>query len=161
MITTDPETAFLRHTIATLAYRGGKALSGAPNTFAEFSVGTDSRSPGEILAHVCDLLDWALTQVEGRQAWHDSDFVAWDEGIARFFAGLEMLDRRLAEGEPSGYPPTRIFQGAIADALTHIGQIAMLRRLAGSPVRGENYFQADIEAGRVGREQAPPRREFD
>ena len=54
-----------------------------------------------------------------------------------------------------------MFQGPIADALTHIGQIGMMRRMAGAPVRGENYFKADIAAGRVGAEQSAPRFEFD
>jgi hypothetical protein len=81
--------------------------------------------------------------------------------VARFFAGLERLDRRLADDEPLGYPPERLFQGPVADALTHVGQIAMLRRMAGSPVRAENYFKADIAAGRVGADQPSARVEFD
>jgi hypothetical protein len=161
MMTIDPETDFLRHTVATLAYRARKAIDGAPEDFAGFRAGPSTRTPGEILVHICDVLDWGLSQVEGRQSWHDSGSVTWDEGSERFFAVLEALDRRLASGEPSAYPVTRVFQGPIADALTHVGQIAMLRRFADAPVRGENYFKAEIEAGRVGREQAAPRREFD
>lgn len=157
----DPATEFLRHSIATLAYRGRKAIEGAPEGFGGFRVGPSSRTPGEILAHVCDVLDWGLSQVEGRQTWYDSGSVTWDEGSARFFAALEALDRRLASGAPSAYPVTKVFQGPIADALTHVGQIAMLRRLADAPVRGENYFKADIETGRVGHDQATPRREFE
>ncbi len=152
---------FLRHTLATLAYRGGKAVREAPDGFSEFRVGPSSRTPGEILAHIGDLLDWALSQAEGRQIWRDSETRSWDDEVARFFAALEALDRRLASGEPSGFPEEKMFQGPIADALTHVGQIAMLRRLANAPVRGENYFKAEIEAGRVGSEQAEPNREFD
>ena len=161
MTAVDSETSFLRHTVATVAYRGRKAIEGAPEGFASFRVGSTTRTPGEILGHVCDVLDWGLSQVEGRQAWNDSGSMTWDEGVTRFFAALEALDDRLAGGEPSAYPLTKIFQGPIADTLTHIGQIAMLRRLADAPVSGENYVQADIEAGRVGREQASPRREFE
>ena len=81
--------------------------------------------------------------------------------MARFFAALEKFDHRLASPKPLGFSPEKLFQGPIADALTHIGQIALLRRLAGAPVRGENYFKAQISAGRVGREQAKPRAEFE
>jgi hypothetical protein len=152
---------FLRHTLATLAYRGGKALRGAPSTFGTFNAGPSTRTPGQILAHLGDLLDWALSQAEGKQRWSDSAPQAWDSDVQRFFRGLETLDAYLASNRPLGYPPEAIFQGAIADALTHIGQINMLRRLAGAPVRGENYFRADIVAGRVGLEQTAARKEFD
>jgi hypothetical protein len=157
----EPGRQFLRHTVATLAYRGGKAVRDAPSTFSTFSVGPSSRTPGQILAHVGDLLDWALSQAEGKQRWSDSAPQAWDADVQRFFRGLEALDNYLASDQPLGYPPESIFQGAIADALTHVGQINMLRRLAGAPVRGENYFKADIVAGRVGVEQSAARREFD
>ena len=119
-----------------------------------------SRTAGQILAHIGDLLDWALSIANGKEAWHDSAPQAWQSDVARFFSGLEKLDARLASDAPLGGTDEQLFQGPIADALTHVGQIAMLRRLAGSPVRGENYMRADIVAGRVGPEQTPPRREF-
>src|SRR6266516_1389974 len=151
----------LRHTVATLAYRGGKALRGAPPEFAAFRAGITTRSPGEILAHLGDLLDWALSIADGREKWHHSAPLPWDEGAARFFAALEAFDRRLASDAPLACSAERLFQGPIADALTHTGQIAMLRRLAGHPVRGENYFLAEIVAGRCGAGQAAPKVEFD
>jgi hypothetical protein len=157
----DPALALLRHTLATLAYRGGKALRDAPAELAEFRVAAKSRTPIQIVAHLGDLLDWALELCEGRHAWQDSTPISWQREVERFFDGLAALDARLASGRPLGFPPERIFQGPIADALTHVGQIAMLRRLAGSPVRGENYFKAEIRSGRVGAEQADPLREFD
>ncbi len=157
-ITIEDKTAMLRHAVATLAYRGGKALRGAPPEFAAF--GAAVRTPAQILAHIGDLLDWTLALADGRCAWYDSPPLAWDEGTARFFTALEALDKRLASGGPLKAPAEKLFQGPIADALTHVGQIAMLRRLAGSPMRGENYFQADIAAGRVGPDQAPPKVEF-
>lgn len=157
---TDAKTALLRHTVATLAYRGGKALKGAPAEFAEFRVGPTTRSPAQILAHIGDLLDWALSLAEGREAWYDSPPLTWEEGTARFFAALAAFDHRLAAEDPLACPVEGLFQGPIADALTHIGQISLLRRLAGCPVRGENYQRAVITAGRVGPEQAPARREF-
>jgi hypothetical protein len=146
----DGKVAMLRHSVATLAYRGGKALRGARAEFA----GYGSRTPGEILAHVCDLFDWALKLADGKHEWHDSLPQAWEADIARFLAGLEAFDRRLASGVPLGVEPERLFQGPVADALTHVGQIAMLRRMAGCAIDGENYFVAKIETGRVGADQA-------
>jgi hypothetical protein len=151
----------LRHAVATVAYRGGKAVRGAPASFAAFHGGPDTRTPVQILAHVGDLFDWALGLADGRHVWHDSAPLPWDEEVARFFAALEKLDARLASGDPLGRTPEKIFQGPVADALTHIGQINLLRRMAGVPVKGENYFKADIEAGRVGPEQAKPKMEFE
>ena len=151
----------LRHTIATLAYRGGKALRGAPSGFEDFRAGETTRTPGQILAHLGDLLDWALSIARGAQEWHDSPSVPWQEGTTRFFNGLAALDEYLASDAPLHASPDKLFQGAIADALTHVGQINLLRRLAGAPVRGENYYRADIVAGRIGPAQSAPAREFD
>jgi hypothetical protein len=155
------ELSLLRHTLATLAYRGGKAVRGAPAEFAKFRAGEKSRTPGEILAHIGDLMDWALSVARGQQKWNESKPLPWDQEVARFFKSMEALDAQLASGSPLGAPPEKLFQAPIADALTHVGQIAMLRRMAGHPVRGENYFVAEIAAGRVGAEQAAPRREFE
>lgn len=135
----------LRHTLATLAYRADKVVRGAPAGFASFHVGEGARTPGEILAHIGDLLDWASHLADGVHKWHDSPPLPWDQETARFYAALEKLDARLAADEPA-CSPERLFQGPIADALTHVGQIAMLRRLAGSPVAPQNYFKADIAA---------------
>src|ERR1700730_3480321 len=150
----------VRHAVATLAYRGGKALRGAPAEFGTFRVAEGSRLPVEILAHLGDLLDWALTTAQGRQAWNPAPPGAWEAELDRFFAALQRFDDYLAGGGPLGAPLEKLFQGPVADALTHVGQLALLRRLAGSPVRGENYFVAEITTGRVGPEQVPPRREF-
>jgi hypothetical protein len=147
----------LRHTVATLAYRGGKALRGAPPEFSAYQSG---RTPGQILAHICDLLDWAITLVNGKQAWHNSTPQSWEADTARFFVCLQAFDARLAQDEPLACEPERLFQGPVADALTHVGQIAMLRRIAGCPISGENYFVAKIETGRVGPDQPAPVKEF-
>jgi hypothetical protein len=159
----DPEAErqFLRHTLATVAYRGGKALRGAPEGFSSFQAGEGSRTAGEILAHVGDLYDWMAALADGRHVWRNSPVQSWEEDTARFFEGLRRVDAVLASDAPLGFPAERLFQGPVADSLTHIGQIAMLRRLAGSPVKGENYFKAEIRAGEVGPEQARPRVEFD
>ena len=152
--------AFLRHTVATLAYRGGKVLRDAPAHFADYPIATGSRTPARILAHVNDLLDWAVCLARGEHRWKDSAPLAWDTEVARFYAALEQLDGYLASDAPLGSTAETIFQGPIADALTHVGQLAMLRRLVGSPVRGENYARATIIAGRVGVDQTPPPVEF-
>ncbi len=156
----DPARQLLRHTVATVAYRGGKALRGAPPSFEAFAIGENPRTPAKILAHIGDLFDWAHTMAKGEAAWRDSAPLPWDAEVARFFATLIKFDDYLASSEPLHSPAEGLFQGPIADALTHIGQLAMLRRLASCPIKGENYFKAEIAAGRVGSEQAAPRREF-
>ena len=156
----DPKRELLRHTVATLAYRGGKAVRNAPAGFAEFQGGEGTRTPGQILAHLGDLLDWALSIAEGRQTWHDSKPLPWEQGSERFFAALKKFDDFLASNEPLHAPVEKLFQGPVADALTHVGQISILRRLAGGPLKGESYYVAEIQTGRVGAEQAKPKREF-
>jgi hypothetical protein len=152
---------FLRHTLATLAYRAAKPLNGAPECFENFRAAEGTRSAGEILAHLCDLMDWSLSIVRGKETWRDTEISSWEEGSRRFYEALETLDAVLAGAESLPFPLERLFQGPVADALTHVGQIALLRRLAGAPVRGENYFRADIAPGRVTTRQNPPLREFD
>jgi hypothetical protein len=151
----------VRHLIATLAYRGGKALRGAPDGFAQFRAGDSTRTPSQILAHIGDLLDWGLSLAKGAQKWQNSDPLPWDKGSERFFAALRALDAYLASDAPLGCSAEKLVQAPLADALTHIGQISMLRRLAGAPVRAENYFKAEIVAGRAGAEQTAPKLEFD
>ena len=136
-------------------------MRGAPPSFAEFHVGDRSRTPVQIVAHIGDLFDWALSLAKGAQAWHNSTPLPWDEEVARFFATVGRFDAFLASETPLSAPPEQLFQGPVADALNHVGQIAMLRRLAGAPIRGENYAKADIVAGRTGAQQTEPRLEFD
>ena len=151
----------LRHTLATLAYRGGKAVRGASDSFASFKASETTRTPVEILAHVGDLLDWALSIAEGKETWHNAKPLPWNQEVERFHDALRKFDEYLASDGELVATCERIFQGPIADALTHVGQIAMLRRIAGEPMRGENYSIAKIEAGRVGPDQAAGVREFD
>ena len=157
----DETRAFLRHTVATVAYRGGKAVRGAPASFASFSGDASDRTAVKILAHIGDLYDWALTQAMGAEAWKDSTPLEWEREAERFFAALQRFDAYLASDAPLGATPEKLFQGAIADSLTHIGQLAILRRLGGAKIKSENYSKADIVAGRVGREQTAAKREFD
>jgi hypothetical protein len=156
----DDTRALLRHTVATVAYRGGKALRDAPPQFAAYRCGETSRTPAEILAHMGDLFDWALSIVEGHQTWRNSTPLSWDAEVARFFDALQRFDAALASDAPLHDTPERLFQGPIADALTHVGQLAMLRRLAEAPIKGENYHKAEIFVGKVGVTQSAPAREF-
>jgi hypothetical protein len=152
----------LRHTVATLAYRAGKTMRGAPESFADIKPGPTSNTPVQIVAHMGDLFDWAFTMVHGEPKWNSATPQTWDKEVARFFAALTKFDHALATG-PINCELTKIFQGPIADALTHTGQLAMLRRLAGCPMKGESYARADMVIGRVGFDQTPanPKYEFD
>jgi hypothetical protein len=139
--------AFLRHTVATLAFRFRKAIDGAPEGFGSVSAGAGSRTAAETVAHMGDLFDWALKHCEGMHEWHDSAPLEWDAECDRFLRTLAAFDRRLET--PVLCPAERLFQGPVADALTHVGQLGTLRRLAGSPAKPRNYFKAEIAAGTV------------
>ena len=157
----EHERQFLRHTLATVAYRGAKPLRDAPAGFGTLEIAGYPRTPGKILAHVNDVFDWALSIARGKQEWHDSTPGEWSSEVARFFRAIKALDDYLASEEPLHESPAKLFQGPIADALAHIGQISMLRRLAGHPIKSENYHKAGVASGHVGPEQTPPRQEFD
>jgi len=147
----NEQCKLLRHTVASLAYRAARALDGAPDTFANFY--DCGRQPIQILAHMGDLFDWALSAVQGSERWHNSTPLLWPQEKARFFATLKAFDDYLASDQPVHAAAESLFQGPIADALTHVGQIAMMRRLAGSPTCGENFFVAKVVAGQVGAHQ--------
>jgi len=157
----DANVSLLRHTVATLAYRAGKAVRGAPAEFAVFQAAPGVRTPVEILAHMGDLFQWALSIARGAETWNGSAPREWDAESARFFAALEAFDSYLASGQNLHASAERLFQGPIADALQHTGQLTILRRAGGAPIRGENYSKAEIVPGRVGIQQTPPKREFD
>src|SRR5512138_2334485 len=158
---TDVE--MIRHALATLAYRTGKTIRTAPESFADFKVKKDSNSPVQLVAHLGDLFEWSLTMVKGEAKWRSAAPKAWETEVARFFDSLKAFDDYLASGLPIIVDLRRVFQGPIADALTHTGQLAMLRRMAGCPMKGENYTKAEIVLGRVGIDQTPanPANEFD
>jgi hypothetical protein len=159
-VVADEKREFLRHTLATLAYRGGKAVRDVPANFAGFCPAEGCRTPLQILAHIGDLMDWSLSIVSGDQRWQDAQPTGWEAEVKRFYAGMEALDAYLSSAQPLHASEKLLFQGPIADALTHVGQIAMLRHMAGCPMKGENYFKAEMVTGRVGAEQAAPKREF-
>jgi|SRR5580700_4475552 hypothetical protein len=156
----DPKRELLRHALATVAYRGAKALRDAPANFSEFDPEKGVRPAGKLLAHMGDLMDWALSIAIGKREWRDSQPLAWEKEVERFFAAIRKLDEYLASTEPLHAPPEKLLQGPVADALTHVGQIVMLRRLAGGPLKSESYYEAEITLGRVGTEQTRPKREF-
>src|SRR4051812_28629686 len=158
---TDPKRELLRHTVATVAYRGGKAVRDTDDSFASFKASETTRTPAQILAHVGDLFDWALSIAKGNETWHNSEPLEWNKAIDRFHAALKSFDDHLASDSDLSASCERLFQGPVADALTHVGQIAMLRRLAGTPMKAENYSRAKIELGSVGADQEKPKREFD
>ncbi len=155
-------TLCLRHVLATLAYRAGKTVRGTPEAFGQYRVTPTSNSCVEILSHMGDLMDWALRMVQGAPTWTTATPLPWEQEIARFFAATKALDDYLASAAPIRWEPERVVQGGLADALTHTGQLAMLRRLSGYPMKGENYAKAEIVVGRVGLTQTPPdpRNEF-
>src|SRR5919201_6620448 len=96
----DDKRMLLRHTVATVAYRGGKAVRGAPASFAAFSPDGSPRTPAKILAHIGDLYDWALSQAKGAEAWNDSTPLAWNREVERFHAALKRFDDYLASDAP-------------------------------------------------------------
>jgi hypothetical protein len=95
---------------------------------------------------------------DGRRKWNNSEPLPWKREVERFFAALKACDDYLASTEPLQAPAERLFQGPVADALAHVGQLAMLRRMAGEPLATENFFIAEITEGRVGDDQSPPKR---
>jgi hypothetical protein len=139
----------LRHLVATVAYRGGIAVSEAPEHFAVFRLSQGVRAPGEILAHIGDLLEGSLYLLKGELVYLNSSPLPWRKEVSRFFSATERLDSYLASEEPLACPVEKLIQGPVGDALTHVGQIVMLRRAAGSPARVENYFTAEIIPGMV------------
>jgi hypothetical protein len=159
--TTIEARVFLRHMLATLAYRGGKAIRNAPDSFAAYKSSPTTRTPIEILAHIGDLMEWGLAMAREKPVYKEATPLPWPKEVERFFATVTAFDSFLASDAPLAARPGKIFQGPIADALTHVGQINMLRRMADAPVRGENYYRASIAVGQTGADQPAPNVEFD
>jgi hypothetical protein len=151
----------LRHALATLSYRAAKAVRGTPADITAQRVSPTSRTLAEILAHMGDLLEWAGWMARGEHRWVTAPPGVWDDDVTRFFAGIRALDDYIESGASLHGAEEKLFQGPIADALTHVGQITLLRRAFGSPIRGENYAKADIRRGHVEETQAAPKVEFD
>jgi hypothetical protein len=158
---TDSARHLLRHTLATLAYRAEKALRDAPDAFADYRLSASSRTPLEIVSHLGDLVEWGERLARGEYKWNAGSSPDWTTACDRFFEGLQAFDAAIAVSTFEGHAPGVIFQGPIADALTHIGQLTMMRGAMQAPIRPESYARADIAVGRVGREQSATRKEFD
>lgn len=158
---TDRE--FLRHTLATLAYRAAKTLRDVPESFETYKLNEHSNTPQVIVNHLADLMAWTKTMINGEPKWTNGEVVDWKTDCARFFDNLKAVDDLLASDVTIAFDFTLMFQAPVADALTHVGQLAMLRRLSGNKMKSEVYLRADIQIGRVGPDQTPidPRYEFD
>lgn len=157
----DFDRASLRHAVATLGYRAAKTMRGAPDSFADWKPGPSTKTPVEIVAHMGDLFDWGLRMALGEPSWTAATPVPWPDECARFFVTLKAFDDFLASDAPVRYEINRLFQGPVADALTHTGQLAMLRRMHGAPMKSESYNHAEIVTGRIGLEQAPADQRFE
>ena len=151
----------IRQLAATLAYRAAKVLRDVPPDFPTRSFGATTRQPVQIIAHLADLMAWGVTIARGDVKWKAEGSGDWTTEVNRFFAGLQAIDAELAKDDPFAGSLEQLIQGPFADALTHVGQLAMLRGMAGASVRPESYARAEIVPGRVGMTQAPPGREFD
>lgn len=154
---TDDERRLLRHFLAALAYRTQKALRDAPAEFAEFNPGNNVRTPKELVRHMTSVLGYARTYFVGGQ-YRPAPLPSLNEEVARFHEIVESLATHISSADPLADQATAgmLLQGPLSDAMTHAGQLAMLRRLAGSPVAPENFILADIEAGRMGIDQPLP-----
>lgn len=145
----DLKRELLRHMVAALTFRAKIAVSDAPENFAVFRISETVRTPAEILAHLGDLLKGSLYLMKGEFVYLNSAPLSWEEETKRFFSAAKEFDVYLASNEPLNQPIEKITQGPIADALTHVGQIVMLRRAAGSPVIAESYFTAEIVPDKI------------
>lgn len=151
----------LRHLLATLAYRAAKVLRDVPIEFGQFQAGPAARRPVQIVAHMGDLMSWGIALARGEHVWKAEGSGDWNIEVNRFLDRLARLDQALEAGALPPGAEEKLIQGPLTDALTHVGQLAILRGLAGCPVRPESYARAEIVAGRVGLAQAAPVREFD
>ena len=161
MATTDPSRIVLRQLAATLAYRAAKVLRDAPAGFDQQTFGSSTRQPVRIVGHMADLMNWGVSLAAGGKEWKAEGSDDWEKEVGRFFDGLAALDAAIAADGPFAGSIVKLIQGPLADAFTHVGQLSMLRGMAGAPVRPESYARATIVVGRVGLEQPLPGFEFD
>ena len=140
------ERDMLRHLIATVRYRAENSFRAAPESFAATRAGDTHWTALETLSHMSDVLEWGTSIAAGNQVWSTNEPVDWSAEVDRFHAALDTFDACLANGDPA-CPTERLVQGPLADVLTHVGQLASLRRSCGVPVEPENYFQAEIAVG--------------
>lgn len=145
----DKKRELCRHLLATVAFRANVAISDAPKDFASFKIAEIIRTPAEILAHIGDLVEGSYFLMKGEFVHLNSAPLEWKDEVKRFFTAVKDFDMFLASDEPLRQPIEKLTQGPLADALTHIGQIIMLRRAFGSPVQAASYFEAEIIPGKT------------
>ena len=153
----DDRRAMLVHFLAAVAYRAQKALRGCPDEFGSFSVGHDVRTPSQLVQHITSVLGYARTFFVGGSYWPEPLPTLSDE-VDRMHQMIKDLAGNIESGAPflNELTEQRLLQGPLADAMTHVGQLAMLRRIAGEPVPPENFIVADIDAKRLGVDQPDP-----
>ena len=139
--------ALFRHLIATLGHRFGVAVKDSPPGFADYIACPGARTPGQVLAHIHVLVEWSTNVVQGGGERPQEAALVWDQAVRRLYQLLQSLDDAVVHAEGKAFPIEKLLQGPIADALTHVGQLTMLRRMAGAPVQTDSYFRADISAG--------------
>lgn len=153
----EGKEGMLRHFLAALAYRTQKALHGVPDDFAIFEAGNLTRTPKELVRHMTSVLGYARTFFRGGSYWPE-ELPTFGDEVDRFHAMLADLSEHLEAGDPlSNTTPEQLLQGPFSDAMTHAGQLAMLRRLHGTPIPPENFILAEIDAENVTSDQAEPR----
>ena len=151
----NDENRLLRHFLASIAYHASKAIRGAPSNYPELDVGMGVKTPRRLLHHVTGVLCYAHSFYKRYETTY-FEHKPWGDEVKHFYETLRRLDASMAEGKPREVSETQLLQGPLSDAMAHVGQLLMLRRLAGSPVPSENFIYADIRVGVVGPEQPDP-----
>jgi hypothetical protein len=146
----------LKHFLAAIAYRTQKALRGAAPGFADFRASPTSRTPHELLWHMTGLIGYARTMFHGG-FFEPPRLSSFQGEVARFHTMLEALRGDLDNLSLSAsITDAQLLHGPLADTMTHVGQLAFLRRLSGSPVASENFIFASISAANLSANQAEP-----
>jgi hypothetical protein len=151
----DHKRDMLRHFLASIAYHASKAIRDAPDGYPEIEVGAGVRTPRRILHHITGVLSYAHSFFEHYETTY-FDLEPWDTEVESFYTILGKLDESLREKAPNGVTEERLLQGPLSDSMAHVGQLLMLRRMAGSPVPSENFVYAEIKAGALGPDQHEP-----
>lgn len=156
----NQEQALLTHFLAAIAYRTQKVLRDAPPHFPHFAAGHQVRTPVEILRHMTSLMGYTRTLfLGGTYPVRPEPQGTFADEITRFHDMLGDVGRLLTAGTPlREISYQQLLQGPFADVMTHVGQVALLRRLADAPVAPENFIYADIRSDRLGPDQAMPAR---
>ena len=153
----DRDRELLRHFLAAIAYRTQKALRDAPEHYATFSAGHRARTPTELIRHMTSLMGYVRTFFEGG-TYKPDPLPAFEQEVERLHGMIEQVGELLASGAKCSITTEQLLQGPFADAMTHVGQLAMLRRLADTPIAPENFIHADIRADRLHADQPRPAR---